>query len=115
MSIKRTIIVTVLALAMVAMVAPVAVKADTLSDLMAQIVALQAQIAALQGGATPVPTGNVACAGVTFKKLSCWINRIRCKMLTGPFKCQRLHISSNRSRITWDGNILLWSNNLVSC
>jgi len=68
MSIKRTIITTVVALALVATVAPAAVQADQLSDLMAQIQALQAQLQALQGGATPVPTGIVACSGVTFTR-----------------------------------------------
>jgi len=68
MSIKRTIITTILALAMVATVAPAPAQADQLSDLMALVASLQQQIAALQGGATPVPTGIVACAGVTFNR-----------------------------------------------
>ncbi len=65
MSIKRTIITTILALALVATVAPAAAQADTLSSLMAQISALQAQIASLQGGAN---AGTGLCAGVTFTR-----------------------------------------------
>jgi len=67
MSIKRTIITTILALALVAVVAPAATQATTISDLMAQIAALQAQLTGLSGG-TPVPTGNAACAGVSFTR-----------------------------------------------
>ncbi|MCK9583278.1 MAG: peptidoglycan-binding protein, partial [Endomicrobiales bacterium] len=70
MSIKRTIITTIVALALVAVVAPAVTQATTIDDLLAQIAALQAQLVALQNGsgATPVPTGNVACAGVTFTR-----------------------------------------------
>jgi hypothetical protein len=70
MSIKRTIITTILALALVAMVAPVSASAVTIDELLAQIAQLQAQLLTLQGGtgATPVPTGNVACSGVTFTR-----------------------------------------------
>ena len=67
MSIKKTIIVTAAILASVAMVAPTLAGATTVSDMMAQISALQAQLSALQGG-TPVPTGGVACQGVTFTR-----------------------------------------------
>ena len=68
MSIKRTIITTIVALALVAMVAP-SVQAVTIDELMAQIGLLQAQLLTLQGsGATPVPTGAIACAGVTFTR-----------------------------------------------
>jgi len=66
MSIKKVIIATVLALAMVAMVAPAATQAATLSELMAQISALQAQLVALQGGSQAAGTG--LCAGVTFER-----------------------------------------------
>jgi hypothetical protein len=65
MSIKRTIITAIAVLALVVTVAP-AVQADTLSDLMAQIATLQAQIARLQGGSTATVTG--ACVGVTFNR-----------------------------------------------
>ena len=68
MSIKRTIITTILALALVATVAPATTQATTIDDLLAQISALQAQLVALQGGSTPVPTGIVACSGVTFTR-----------------------------------------------
>ncbi len=70
MSIKRTIITTILALAMVAVAVPGVTQADQLSDLLAQIQALQSQLLSLQGGtgATPVPTGVVACSGVTFTR-----------------------------------------------
>src|ERR1035437_7157877 len=64
MSIKRTIITTIVALALVAVVAPAATQATTISDLMAQIAALQAQLQGLAG--TPVATGTGACVGVTF-------------------------------------------------
>jgi hypothetical protein len=67
MSIKRTIIVTAAIVASVAMVAPMLASATTVSDLMAQISALQARITSLQGG-TPVPTGGVVCSGVTFNR-----------------------------------------------
>lgn len=68
MNIKRTIITTIVALAMVATVAP-GVQAVTIEELLAQITQLQAQLVALQGNTgTPVPTGNVACAGVTFNR-----------------------------------------------
>jgi len=67
MSIKKTIIVTVAIAASVAMVAPMLAGATTVTDMMAQISALQAQLSALQGG-TPVPTGGVLCQGVTFTR-----------------------------------------------
>ena len=44
MSIKRTIITTIVVLAMVAVVAPAVTQADQYSDLMAQITALTAQL-----------------------------------------------------------------------
>ncbi len=69
MSIKRTIITTILALALVATVAPATTQATTIDDLLVQIASLQAQLVALQGGSsTPVPTGIVACSGVTFTR-----------------------------------------------
>jgi len=71
MSIKRTIITAIVGLTLVALVAPIGnVQAVTIDELLAQIAQLQAQLIALQGntGATPVPTGNVACAGVTFTR-----------------------------------------------
>lgn len=68
MSIKKTIITTVAVLVMVAVVAPGVAQGVTIEELLAQIAQLQAQLMALQGGTTPVPTGNVACAGVTFTR-----------------------------------------------
>ena len=52
---------------MVATVAPAPAQADQLSDLMALVASLQAQIAALQGG-TPAAAGTGLCAGVTFTR-----------------------------------------------
>jgi hypothetical protein len=69
MSIKRTIITTMVALALVAVVVPVvSVKADTLSDLMTQIAALTSQLNALKGGTTTAAPTTGACAGVTFTR-----------------------------------------------
>ena len=70
MNIKRTIITTLVALTLVAVVAPVVASATTVSDLQAQINALMAQLNTLQGttGTTPVPTGSVVCAGITFTR-----------------------------------------------
>ena len=67
MSIKKTIITTVLTLALVALVAPAVTQADALSDALAQLAQLQAQIAGLQGTGTTAGTG--ACAGVTFTRV----------------------------------------------
>ena len=67
MSIKRTIITTVLALAMVALVAPVTTQAVTVDELMAQIATLQSQLQGLSG-TTTVTAGTGACAGVTFTR-----------------------------------------------
>ncbi|MEK7562236.1 MAG: hypothetical protein AAB509_00955, partial [Patescibacteria group bacterium] len=72
MSIKRTIITTIVSLAVVAMVAPLSASAVTIAELQAQINALLAQLQLLQGQTTPSPSpsGNVpaACAGVTFTR-----------------------------------------------
>jgi hypothetical protein len=70
MSIKRTIITTVVALALVAVVAPFAVNAQTptVAQLMAQIAQLSAQLQGLQGTTTPAATGTGACAGITFTR-----------------------------------------------
>ena len=68
MSIKRTIITTIVALALVAVVAPAVTQADQLSDLMAQITALTAQLNALQAGSAAAPASTGACAGVTFTR-----------------------------------------------
>jgi hypothetical protein len=67
MSIKRTIITTVVALALVAVVAPVVASAATVQDLMTQIAALQAQLQGLSGSTTTA-SGTGACAGVTFTR-----------------------------------------------
>jgi len=55
MSIKRTIISTIVALAMVATVAPSVAQGVTIEELLAQIATLQAQLLALQGGTTTTP------------------------------------------------------------
>jgi DNA-binding protein YbaB len=79
MSIKRTIITTIVALALVAVVAPVAgvsAQTMTIAQLMAEIQSLTAQLQQLQGSTTTTTTGNTttnsgvpaACAGVTFTK-----------------------------------------------
>ncbi|MFA6358792.1 MAG: hypothetical protein WCY09_09080 [Candidatus Omnitrophota bacterium] len=70
MSIKRTIIATVAALALVAAIAPVQATAATVEELTAQLTALQAQLTALQGTSTTTSTGSTytACAGVTFSR-----------------------------------------------
>jgi hypothetical protein len=69
MSIKRTIITTIVGLTLVALVAPVSANALTIADLQAQIQALMAQLNQLQG-TTGTTTGNVpaVCAGVTFTR-----------------------------------------------
>ena len=69
MSIKRTIITTVVTLALVAMIAPGVAQGVTIEELLAQIGQLQAQLLALQGGTTG-GTGTVpsACVGVTFSR-----------------------------------------------
>src|SRR3989344_5945418 len=71
MSIKRTIITAIVGLTLVALVAPVTASALTIDELMAQMAVLQAQLLALQqgqGGGTPVSTGSVSCAGITFSR-----------------------------------------------
>ena len=69
MSIKRTFIATIAALALVATIAPVQANAATVEELMAQLTALQAQLAALQGTSGSTGTSSYsACAGVTFSR-----------------------------------------------
>lgn len=69
MSIRKTIIVTAAIAASVAMVAPSFVGAVTIEELQAQINALLAQLATLQGTSTTT-SGSVpaACVGVTFTR-----------------------------------------------
>lgn len=70
MNIKRTIIATIAALALVASIAPQA-NAATIEELLAQLAALQTQLAALQAGQTGgTTTGTVpsACVGVSFTR-----------------------------------------------
>jgi len=75
MSITRTIITTVVALALVAVVAPmVSAQTMTVAQLMAEIQTLQAQLQQLSG-TTTTTTGNTttsgspaACAGITFTR-----------------------------------------------
>jgi len=68
MSIKRTIITTIVALAVVAVVAPGVAIGTTIDDLLAQIAQLQAQLVALQSGSSTTTAGTGACAGVTFTR-----------------------------------------------
>lgn len=68
MSIKRTIITTIVALAVVAMVAPGVAQGVTIDELLAQIAQLQLQLLALQSGGTTSGTAPAACAGVTFTR-----------------------------------------------
>src|SRR3989339_210394 len=66
MSIKRTIITTLVALTLVAVVAP-SVQAVTIDELLAQIAQLSAQLNALQGASTG-GSSLANCAGVTFTR-----------------------------------------------
>jgi hypothetical protein len=71
MSIKRTIITTLVALALVAVVAPVAVNAQamTIAQLEASIAQLTAELNGLGGTTTSTPAVTTgACAGVTFTR-----------------------------------------------
>ncbi|MBI3337268.1 MAG: hypothetical protein HY005_01425 [Candidatus Staskawiczbacteria bacterium] len=67
MNIRKTIISATVALTMVATIAPGIASADLLSDLQAQINALMAQLAALQGQQTTGGT-SANCVGVTFTR-----------------------------------------------
>ena len=70
MSIKRTIITTIVALALVAMIAPGVAQGVTIEELLAQIAILQQQLLVLQGGTTggTTGTGPSGCVGVTFSR-----------------------------------------------
>ncbi|MEK7664585.1 MAG: peptidoglycan-binding protein, partial [Patescibacteria group bacterium] len=68
MSIRKTIITTVVALTMVAMVAPGVAQGVTIDELLAQIAQLQAQLLALQGSATPTGLAPAACSGITLTR-----------------------------------------------
>ena len=68
MNIKRTIISTIVALALVAVVAPGVAQGDQLSDLIALVAQLQAQITALQGGGSTGGSTLANCTGVTFTR-----------------------------------------------
>jgi len=70
MSIKRTIITAIVALALVAVVAPaVNAQTPTIAQLMSEIAQLQSQLTGLQGGSQTVGTGGTgACTGVTFTR-----------------------------------------------
>ena len=68
MSIKRTIITTIVALALVATVAPGVAQGVTIDELLAQIALLQSQLLALQSGGTTTGTVPAVCAGVTFSR-----------------------------------------------
>lgn len=68
MSIRKTIITTVVALTMVAMVAPGVAQGVTIDELLAQIAQLQAQLIALQSGTTTTGTVPSACTGITLTR-----------------------------------------------
>jgi peptidoglycan hydrolase-like protein with peptidoglycan-binding domain len=71
MSIKRTIITTLVALALVAVVAPVVgAQSMTVAQLQAEIAQLTSQLSQLSGTTAPATTasGTGACAGVTFTR-----------------------------------------------
>lgn len=68
MSIRKTIITTVVALTLVAMVAPGVAQGVTIEELLAQIAQLQTQLLALQGGSTPSGSVPTACSGITLSR-----------------------------------------------
>ena len=68
MSIRKTIIATVAALALVAAIAPVSAGAVTIEELQAQIQALLAQLTQLQSGTATTGGAPAVCAGVTFTR-----------------------------------------------
>jgi len=71
MSIKKTIITTILALALVAVVAPGAAQALTANDLLVQIAQLQAQLSTLQGQSQAGTTTGILptnCVGIDFTR-----------------------------------------------
>lgn len=116
MNIKRTIIATVAALALVATIAPVQANAATVEELMAQLAALQAQLAALQGGQTGgTTTGTVpsACVGVTFSRnltLGSTGTDVKCLqqvLNTTGFKIATTGAGSPGSETTYFGNLTL--------
>ena len=62
----KKIIATIMALAIIGMIAPTGVaQAVTIEELQAQIAALNAQLAALMGTSTGAPA---ACSGITFTR-----------------------------------------------
>ena len=69
MSIRKTIITTIVALTLVAMVVPGVAQGVTIDELLAQIAILQSQLLALQGS-TPSGTANYVGipAGFTFTR-----------------------------------------------
>lgn len=72
MNIRKTIIKTFVAITLVAVIAPVSANALTIAELQAQINALMAQLATLQGQTTTPPASGsgapAVCAGVTFTR-----------------------------------------------
>jgi len=71
MNIRKTIIKAIVALTLVAVIAPVSTSALTVEELQAQINLLMAQLATLQGTTTTTTTGVGApavCAGITFSR-----------------------------------------------
>lgn len=68
MSIRKTIITTIVALTMVAVVVPGVAQGVTIEELLAQIAQLQAQLLALQGAGTGTGSTPAACAGITLSR-----------------------------------------------
>ncbi len=71
MNIRKTIIKTIVALTLVAVIAPISTSALTVEELQAQINALMAQLSTLQGTTTTTTTGAgvpAVCAGITFSR-----------------------------------------------
>ena len=65
---RKTIITAAVALTTVAMIAPASVGAVTIAELQAQIIALTAQLSALQSSSTTTSGMPVACAGVSLTR-----------------------------------------------
>ncbi|TSC95177.1 MAG: Uncharacterized protein CEN87_189 [Parcubacteria group bacterium Licking1014_1] len=68
MSIRKTIITTIVSLAVVAMVAPGVAQGVTIEELLAQITQLQAQLVALQQAQGQTAGVPAVCSGVTFTR-----------------------------------------------
>jgi len=99
MSINRTIITTVVALALVAVVAPaVNAQSTTAAQLLAQLATLQAQLAQLQGTTTTTTsTGTGACAGITFNR------NLTVGSVGSDVKCLQVLLNTNGFKVATTG------------